>query len=266
MLFILSPAKTLDYTSPLNPAVSKRATEPVFMAQAAELIEQLKQLTPPQVAQLMSLSDELAGLNVGRYAAWSPQSTPDNSRPAALAFNGDVYGGLAARSLTTRDLAWAQDHLVILSGLYGVLRPLDRLQPYRLEMGTRLANPDGRDLYAYWGDTLAAYLNQRQEGGAAPVIVNLASIEYFKAARRKALQARVIDCVFEDWKTDAAGVGQFKVISFFAKRARGLMARWAVQNKVSTVKKLTAFDAEGYNFDAGASAPDLLVFRRRLTA
>ena len=258
MLYLLSPAKTLDYKTPLARGIAARATEPVFVPRAAELIAQLSRLAPPQVAQLMDLSDELAALNVVRYAAWSPQSTPDNSRPAALAFDGDVYGGLDAGTLKPAQLDWAQDHLVILSGLYGVLRPLDRLQPYRLEMGTRLANDRGRDLYAFWGDTLAQYLDSRLSGDAVPVLVNLASQEYFKAADRKVLAARVVDCVFEDWKG-----GRYKVISFFAKRARGLMARWAVQHKATKVSKLEQFDSEGYAFDADASAPDRLVFRRR---
>ncbi len=261
MLFLLSPAKTLDYQTRLAKPVAARATEPLFVAQAAELINHLKPLTPPQVAQLMDLSDELATLNVDRYHAWSAQATPANSRPAALAFNGDVYGGLDARTLTGRQLDWAQQHLVILSGLYGVLRPLDRLQPYRLEMGTRLANPAGRDLYAFWGTALAAYLDERLQGEARPVVVNLASQEYFRAVPRKALRARVVDCVFEECRADG-----HKVISFFAKRARGLMARWAVQHRAATVKQLQRFDAEGYAFDAAASLPDRLVFRRDAAA
>ena len=261
MLFLLSPAKTLDYQTRLAKPVAARATEPLFVAQAAELINHLKPLTPPQVAQLMDLSDDLATLNVGRYHAWSAQATPANSRPAALAFNGDVYGGLDARTLTGRQLDWAQQHLVILSGLYGVLRPLDRLQPYRLEMGTRLANPAGRDLYAFWGTALAAYLDERLQGEDRPVVVNLASQEYFRAVPRKALAARVVDCVFEEGRADG-----HKVISFFAKRARGLMARWAVQHRAATVKQLQRFDAEGYAFDAAASLPDRLVFRRNAAA
>jgi hypothetical protein len=258
MLYLLSPAKTLDYQTPIRATVRKRASEPVFIDHAAELIGQLSRLTPPQVAQLMDLSDELAALNVARYGAWSAQSTDLNSRPAALAFDGDVYGGLQAPSMTTADLDWAQRHLVILSGLYGALRPLDRLQPYRLEMGTRLENPRGRDLYAYWGDTIAEYLNERQAEERAPVVVNLASQEYFRAADRRVLRARVVECVFEDWKS-----GQYKVISFFAKRARGLMARWAVQHRVASVRRLASFEAEGYGFDPSTSTRDRLVFRRR---
>ncbi|PXW93263.1 hypothetical protein C7444_12127 [Sphaerotilus hippei] len=254
MLFLLSPSKALDYDTP----ATVPATEPVFTAQAGELIGLLRPLAPQQVAGLMHLSDALAGLNAARYAAWQPQATPDNSKPAVLAFDGDVYDGLSARTLGADDLAWAQDHLVILSGLYGALRPLDALQPYRLEMGTRLANPRGKTLYAWWGDTIAAYLNQRLQADATPVIVNLASQEYFKAADRPVLAARVIECVFEDWKG-----GQYKIISFFAKKARGLMARWAITHRVRHPEALKGFDLDGYAHDAAASGPDRWVFRRR---
>ncbi len=259
MLFLLSPAKSLDYTTPVPAAVARQATEPQFTARAAELIAVLRQKTPAEVASLMELSDTLAALNVGRYAAWQPQSTPANSKPAVLAFDGDVYGGLDAKTLTTADLRWAQQHLVLLSGLYGVLRPLDRLQPYRLEMGTALATPHGKDLYAYWGDAVAEHLNALQADVARPVVVNLASQEYARVALRPALRARVIDCVFEDWKGD-----RYKIISFFAKRARGLMARYAVQHRITTPKKLLAFDADGYAHAPEVSTPDRLVFRRRV--
>jgi len=217
----------------------------------------LKTKTPAEVATLMHLSDALATLNVGRYAAWQPEATPTNSKPAVLAFNGDVYEGLDAPSLKSADLRWAQTHLVLLSGLYGALRPLDRLQPYRLEMGTALANPRGKDLYAWWGDTVADHLNERQAGEAHPVVVNLASIEYSRVALRKTLRARVIDCVFEDWKD-----GRYKVISFFAKRARGAMARWAIEHRVRRPEQLRAFDGLGFALAAAASTPDRLVFRR----
>lgn len=258
MLYLLSPAKTLDYQTPIAKAVLARVTEPLFIPRATELIAQLSRLTPPQVAQLMDLSGDLAHLNAERYRAWSPEPTAANGRPAALAFNGDVYGGLDAKTLKPSQLDWAQQHLVILSGLYGVLRPLDRLQPYRLEMGTRLGNAHGKDLYAFWGDALAGYLDSRLATDAKPVIINLASQEYFKAVRRPALRARVVDCVFEERKGS-----QCKVISFFAKRARGLMARWAVQHRVASVSRLRRFDVEGYGFDVDASGPDRLVFRRR---
>ena len=259
MLFLLSPAKTLDYDTAVRAPVAKKATDPLFIDQAAELIDLLRHKTPAQVASLMELSDALATLNVGRYAAWQPQATPDNSKPAVLAFNGDVYEGLDANTLSTADLAWDQEHVVILSGLYGALRPLDRLQPYRLEMGTALANPRGKDLYAFWGDTVAEYLNERLSQDKSPVVVNLASQEYAKVALRASLQARVVDCQFEEWKG-----GQYKIISFFAKRARGLMARWAIEHKARTPKALQSFNAEGYALDEGISTDNRLVFRRRL--
>ena len=258
MLFLLSPAKTLDYDTPVPAPVLKKATEPLFTARAAELIGVLRKKSPAQVAALMDLSAPLAELNTARYAAWQPDATAAQSKPALLAFDGDVYGGLDARTLKTADLSWAQEHLVILSGLYGALRPLDRLQPYRLEMGTALETAHGRDLYVYWGDSVAEMLNARQAQESAPVVVNLASVEYSRVALRKTLRARVIDCVFEDWKD-----GRFKVISFFAKRARGLMARHAVQQRARRPAQLHSFDAEGYAFDAVASAPGRLVFRRR---
>ncbi len=180
-----------------------------------------------------------------------------------LAFNGDVYEGLAAPSLGDDDLDWAQQHLLILSGLYGLLRPLDKMQPYRLEMGTTLANARGSNLYAYWGDTLARHINQRMKSDASPVIVNLASQEYFKAVQptptSRWLTPRVVECVFEDWKS-----GHYKVISFFAKRARGLMARYVITHRVQTPLGLKAFDSDGYAFDDAASEPQRLVFRRKL--
>ena len=262
MLYLLSPAKSLDYESPAAaPAVVP--TTPQFVARSSELIALLRTKTADEIASLMALSEPLAALNVARYAAWRPRFTAHNSRPAAFAFDGDVYGGLAARNLGEDDLAWAQRHVAILSGLYGVLRPLDRLQAYRLEMGTALANPRGRDLYAYWGNTLSLHLNQRLKADATPVVVNLASQEYARAVDRKALKARVIDCVFEDWKP-APGGGQYKVISFFAKRARGLMARHAISRRVATPEGLRGFDAEGYALAPAVSAPDRLVFRRRI--
>lgn len=261
MLFLLSPAKSLDYETPVPDALAQRATRPQFVDRAAELIELLKPQTPQQIAALMDLSDPLAQLNVARYGAWSRRFTEHNSRPAALAFNGDVYEGLQVQSLDAAQWDWAQQHLVILSGLYGALRPLDKLQPYRLEMGTRLANPQGANLYAFWGDTLADYLNQRQKGDKAPVVVNLASQEYAKAVLRRRLNARVLECVFEEWHQ-----GEWKVISFFAKRARGLMARHAITHQVHDVAQLRAFGAEGYAFEAAASSDDRWVFRRRQTA
>jgi len=256
MLFLLSPAKSLDYETPTPDEL--KPSSPLFADQAAELIDILREKSPAQISRLMDLSDALSDLNVGRYAAWNRRHTARNSKPAVLAFDGDVYGGLQAATLDADDLAWAQRHVAILSGLYGVLRPLDRLQPYRLEMGTALANPRGKDLYAWWGTTIAEHLDARLRGDRSPTIVNLASQEYFRAVDRKALKARVVDCVFEDWKN-----GTWKIISFHAKRARGLMARHAIRSRARSVAALERFTEEGYAFDAAASEPHRLVFRRR---
>ena len=259
MLFLLSPAKTLDYDTPVPTALRKKATEPLYAVDAEALIAVLRKKTPAQVAALMDLSHNLATLNAERYAAWQPTATPTNSKPAVLAFNGDVYDGLDAKTLKTADHRWAQQHIVILSGLYGALRPLDRLQPYRLEMGTALKTARGKDLYAYWGDTVAEHLNARQADDAAPVVVNLASIEYARVALRKALRARVVDCVFEEGQAD----GSYKVISFYAKKARGLMARHAILHRARNARALQSFNAEGYALARDASSPSRLVFRRR---
>jgi hypothetical protein len=256
MLFLLSPAKALDYETPAGDVPH---TQPLFVKQSSALIDILKDKSPQDIATLMHLSDALASLNVARYQAWRPQFTAKNAKQAVLAFNGDVYEGLDAKTLKPKDLAWAQDHVAILSGLYGVLRPLDWMQPYRLEMGTSLANEKGNNLYKFWGTQIADYLNERLSDEREPIIVNLASQEYFKSVDRKALKARVIECVFEDYKG-----GKYKIISFNAKRARGLMARYAVTHQVKTPKGLQGFNSEGYVFDAAASEPDRQVFRRKL--
>jgi cytoplasmic iron level regulating protein YaaA (DUF328/UPF0246 family) len=255
MLFLLSPAKSLDYDTPLPEGLPH--TLPAFVPDSTRLIEVLREQSPQQVASLMSISDPLAALNVARYAAWKPRFTARNARQAVMAFNGDVYEGLQARTLSPEDLDWAQQHLAILSGLYGVLRPLDWMQPYRLEMGTRLATDAGSNLYQFWGARIAEHLNQRLAADATPVVVNLASQEYFKSVDLQTLKARVVECVFEDCKG-----GQYKIISFHAKRARGLMARWAIQRHAATPRQLEGFDLEGYAFHPAASAPDRLVFRR----
>ena len=259
MLFLTSPAKSLDYESPVPADLPH--TLPVFKKQPLELIEVLREKSPQQISELMSISDKLAVLNVGRYEAFSPKFTAKNSRQAVLAFNGDVYEGLNAASLKPKELDWAQDHVVILSGLYGALRPLDLLQPYRLEMGTRLQNAKGSNLYQFWGSQIADYLNERssEQPEAERIVVNLASQEYFKAVDLKALKAPVVECVFEDFKG-----GKYKIISFHAKRARGLMVRWAVQHKARKVADLRKFDLEGYALAESASTPQRLVFRRRL--
>ena len=254
MLFLLSPAKKLDYDSALP---TKLHTQPLFVKDAQKLIGVLKTKSEADIASLMDLSPALSKLNADRYAAWKPVFNESNSRQAVLAFNGDVYEGLEASSLSESQLKWAQDHVAILSGLYGVLRPLDLMQPYRLEMGTALANPGGKNLYEFWSDKITPYLNERLAADKDPIIVNLASEEYFKSVNPKTLNARVIQCVFQDGKN-----GAWKVISFHAKRARGLMARFAIQHKITKPQALQQFDLEGYAFAPEVSTEDKLVFRR----
>jgi cytoplasmic iron level regulating protein YaaA (DUF328/UPF0246 family) len=258
MLIVLSPAKSLDLDTP---PTTTRHTTPQFIDRAAELIRVLKDYTPAQVGALMSISDPLAVLNVTRYASWHPDH--GDARQAAMSFDGDVYTGLDARSLKPKALDYVQDHVRILSGLYGVLRPLDRMHPYRLEMGTKLANPRGKDLYAFWGDTVTAALNQAlaADGAAAgaTALVNLASEEYFRVVKPKLLEVPVITPVFEDWKN-----GKYKIISFFAKRARGMMARYAAQKGITDPSRLKKFDVDGYAFDKAASTEREWVFRRRV--
>jgi cytoplasmic iron level regulating protein YaaA (DUF328/UPF0246 family) len=255
MLIVLSPAKTLDYDTPPSTDIH---TKPDFIEHSAQLIDTLRELAPAQIASLMQVSDALAALNVGRYACWSPKFTRKNAKQAILAFNGDVYEGLDALSLNARQLDYAQSHIRILSGLYGVLRPLDLMQPYRLEMGTRLANPRGKDLYAFWGDLVTNALNEVFAAHRAKVLVNLASEEYFKVVKPKLLNAPVVTPVFEDWKN-----GKYKVISFYAKRARGLMARYAAVNGITQAEELKAFDCEGYAFDEPGSSAHTWLFRRK---
>lgn len=259
MILVISPAKALDYETP---PTTPRHTQPAFLDHSEALIEVLRQRSPAEIAELMSLSDPLASLNVARYASWSRPFAPDNAKQAILAFNGDVYEGLDAPSLSEDELAWAQDHLRILSGLYGVLRPLDLMQAYRLEMGTRLATAHGKNLYEFWGERITDELNRlldaEEAAGHGRVLLNLASDEYFKSVKPRKLRARLVTPVFEDWKG-----GRYKVISFYAKRARGLMSRFVIRNRIDTVEGLEAFDSEGYAFAADASDADRLVFRRR---
>lgn len=254
MLMILSPAKTLDYES-LVPALP--LTMPVFVNEAAVLVGLLRELSVQDVAALMHLSDKLAALNVARFAEWSQTFTDANSRAAVLAFKGDVYEGMEAWTFDADDHAFAQRHLRILSGLYGLLRPLDRLQPYRLEMGTSLNNPGGRSLYAFWGDAIAAALNAALAEQGDDVLINLASGEYSKAALTGALNARVIAPQFREEKD-----GTFKLVSFYAKRARGLMAAHIVKNRLTHPDQLKGFSAEGYTFNATLSGADEWVFTR----
>ena len=254
MLMVISPAKTLDYSSA---PVTARHTLPEHLDHAAELVAQLRELSPAQIAQLMSLSDKLAGLNAARFAEWSPQFTAENAKQALLAFKGDVYTGLDAESFSEDDFDFAQQHLRMLSGLYGVLRPLDLMQPYRLEMGTKLANARGKDLYAFWGERISAWLNDALAAQGDDILLNLASNEYFGAIKRKALKARIIDTEFKDLKN-----GQYKIISFYAKKARGLMARYVIHNRLRDPEALKDFNLAGYSYAEAQSTTDKLVFLR----
>ncbi|MEX5342913.1 peroxide stress protein YaaA [Pseudomonas sp. I2] len=254
MLTVISPAKTLDYDTP---PVTQRFTLPQYLDDSQALITQLRELSPAQISELMHLSDKLAGLNAARFGSWTPDFTPANAKQALLAFKGDVYTGLDAESLDEDDFSYAQDHLRMLSGLYGLLRPLDLMQPYRLEMGTKLANARGKDLYAFWGTRISEWLNQALADQGDDVLLNLASNEYFSAVKRSALNARVINVDFKDFKN-----GQYKIISFYAKKARGMMSRFVIQERIDDPERLKQFDAQGYYYSAEQSKPDHLVFLR----
>lgn len=254
MLVVLSPAKRLTE----GPAIAELPhTTPALLEDAAELAERARSLEAEDLSELMGISAKLATLNADRFARWTADASPEQTRQAARLFAGDTYAGLEAESLSAEDLSWAQDHVAILSGLYGVLRPLDLIEPYRLEMGTKLDNARGSDLYAFWGDRIGAELARRLEGHAAPVLVNCASNEYFSAVDLEALGARVITPVFQEVKD-----GKARVLSFFAKKARGRMARFVIRHRCTDPEQLKAFDLDGYRFDPDASEGDRWVFRR----
>ncbi|WJD50872.1 MULTISPECIES: peroxide stress protein YaaA [unclassified Enterobacter] len=255
MLILISPAKTLDYQSPL---ATTRYTQPELLDHSQRLIDVARKLSAPQIKALMGISDKLADLNATRFHDWQPDFTPDNARQAILAFKGDVYTGLQAETFSEEDFDFAQQHLRMLSGLYGVLRPLDLMQPYRLEMGIRLENPQGSDLYQFWGETITQKLNEALAAQGDQVIVNLASDEYFRAVKPKLLDGEIIKPVFLDEKN-----GKFKVISFYAKKARGLMSRYIIQNRLKTPAQLKDFAVDGYAFDEEMSGKGELVFKRR---
>ena len=254
MLVVVSPAKNLDYESSVP--VSKH-TQPELLDDASSLAQECKELSPAQLGSLMKISDKLATLNANRFAEFSVPFTNDNARQALFAFNGDVYTGLDAQSLSEQDITYAQQHLRILSGLYGVLQPLDLMQAYRLEMGTKLENSRGKNLYEYWDNRITKVLNEALEAQGDNVLINLASNEYFKSVKKSALDGMIITPVFKDKKN-----GQYKIISFFAKKARGLMARYIIQNQVRDVDGLKAFDTAGYYFCEEQSSSSQLVFLR----
>lgn len=254
MLTIISPAKTLDYESEL---ATKRFTQPDLLDKSSQLIAIAKKLSPAEIASLMGISDKLAHLNAERFNDWQPDFSPKNARQAILAFKGDVYTGLQAENFSEKDFDFAQQHLRMLSGLYGLLRPLDLMQPYRLEMGIRLNNPQGTNLYAFWGDLLTEKLNAVLKEQGDNILVNLASDEYFKAVKPAKLDAEIIKPVFLDQKN-----GNYKVISFYAKKARGLMSRFIIKERLTQRKQLQEFSLEGYQFDAARSGGNELVFTR----
>lgn len=254
MLTVISPAKTLDFDTP---PITRRATQPRFLERAAELVEDARALSPDAIRELMGVSGELAELNHRRFRQWQRPFTRDNARQAILAFRGDVYAGLDADSLAADQLDFAQRHLRILSGLYGLLRPLDLIQPYRLEMGLKFANRGGANLYRFWGDSVAVELNRQLARSGSRVLVNLASNEYFRVLQGGALEASVITPVFLDLKN-----GEYKVISFFAKRARGRMARFIIDRSLDDPAELRHFRADGYRYDRARSTAQAPVFTR----
>lgn len=255
MLIVLSPAKRLDFERPVE---YHTHTRPSMLAESRRLVARLRACSPPELAALMGISDSLASLNAARYEQWRTPFTTANARPAIFAFAGDVYDGLRADTLDGDGLEWAQGHLRILSGLYGVLRPLDLMQPYRLEMGTRLPTERGPDLYSFWGTRIAHALRRAMKDAGAGVLVNLASQEYFRSVDRSTWRAPIVQPVFEQWHG-----GRWKVISFDAKRARGAMARFAIDHRLGDAEGLKAFDRDGYAFDPAASDETRWVFRRR---
>jgi uncharacterized protein len=254
MLHVISPAKTLDFDTP---PVTAKFTQPAYLGESQLLIDQLRDLPASAVAQLMRISEKLGQLNAQRFLEWQQPFSPANAKQAVLAFKGDVYTGMAAETFSAADFTFAQQHLRILSGLYGLLKPLDLIQPYRLEMGTRFANPRGKNLYDFWGDSLTDALNRELDSQRERVLVNLASTEYFGAVNRKRLDGEIITPIFKDRKN-----GQYKIISFFAKKARGYMSAYIIQNQVKKVEAIKEFDVAGYYYDEASSSPKEWVFLR----
>lgn len=254
MLMVVSPAKNLDYETP---ASTKQSTQPDLLDQAEILMQDLRKLAPQDLSQLMSISDKLGTLNFDRNQAWAQPFTADNAKQAVLAFNGDVYSGLGAPNFTAADFKYAQKHLRILSGLYGLLKPLDLMQAYRLEMGTKFANQRGANLYAFWGDIVTEALNQQLRKNKSQILLNLASNEYFKVVKPKLLNAEIIAPAFKDWKN-----GQYKIISFYAKKARGLMAAYVIKNQITDAESLKKFDSDGYYYNTDLSTDKQWVFTR----
>ena len=255
MLLVVSPAKKLDFESPL---ATEKFSQPSLLAHSQLLIDDCVKLSPSDIATLMKLSDKLAGLNAARFGEWATPFTTENARQAILSFNGDVYTGLDAQSFSDEDFDFAQKHFRILSGLYGLLKPLDLMQAYRLEMGCKLVNSRGDNLYQFWGEIITDALNNALAEQGDETLINLASTEYFKSVKKKSLNATIITPAFKDWKN-----GQYKMISFFAKKARGMMARYIIQNKLTSVEQIKDFDLAGYQYNDSLSKGNDWVFTRK---
>ncbi|MCZ6655916.1 MAG: peroxide stress protein YaaA [Gammaproteobacteria bacterium] len=254
MLAIISPAKTLDFESP---SPTRKHSLPVLLAESKRLIDELRQKAPQDIADLMGISSKLADLNYDRYAVWNGRFSCKNAKQAMLAFKGDVYMGLEAETYSERDFAWAQKHVRILSGLHGILKPLDLIQPYRLEMGTQLETDRGNDLYQFWGDRVTECLNEAISEQRQPLLINLASVEYFNVIDAAKIDARIITPKFLDLKN-----GRYKFLSFFAKKARGAMTSYIVKHRVSTLSALKSFDWHGYRYNEDRSTADEWIFLR----
>jgi cytoplasmic iron level regulating protein YaaA (DUF328/UPF0246 family) len=254
MLTVISPAKTLDFDTP---PTTRKTTQPQFIDRSAELVEDARAMSPDDIRELMGVSEKIADLNHRRFMNWGIPFSLDNAKQSVLAFKGDVYTGLAADTLSAAQLTFAQKHLRILSGLYGLLRPLDLMQPYRLEMGLKFANRGGANLYQFWGDAITGALNTQLKKSGTPVLVNLASNEYFKSVQSRALDAEIITPVFKDLKGD-----KYKIISFYAKKARGQMARFIIENALNEPDGLRKFKTDGYRYNKAESSARELVFTR----
>jgi cytoplasmic iron level regulating protein YaaA (DUF328/UPF0246 family) len=254
MIILLSPAKTLDFE---NPAEEKTCTEPEFLSLSKNLIAGLSKMSNEEISKLMGISDKLAALNSERYKSWNVKHESKNSKQAILAFKGDVYEGMKAWDYTKEDFIYAQKNLRMLSGLYGLLRPLDLIQPHRLEMGTVYANPAGKDLYAFWGDRLCNTLNRELKASGSRFLINLASQEYFKSTQPKNLEGEIVSPIFKDEKN-----GKFKIISFYAKKARGMMASHLIKNRIDSIDGLRKFNNSGYQFESSESTDLQPVFLR----
>ncbi len=254
MLTVISPAKTLDFDTP---PTTKKATQPQFLDQAQALVEDARGLSPEDIRALMGVSENIAELNHARYLNWSTPFSLDNAKQSVLAFKGDVYTGLDAQTLTAAQLGFAQKHLAILSGLYGLLRPLDLMQPYRLEMGLKFENSGGKNLYEFWGDDITRALGKQLKKSGSPVLVNLASNEYFKSVKARDLEADIVTPVFKDLKGE-----KYKIISFYAKKARGQMARFIIENELNNPDGMKKFKTDGYKYNKAESSAREMVFTR----